>query len=943
MSYACYPTDDIPRPSSVPSKSEGIAATGDPSYLYSQVRIGVWHGARERGETGVEAIDGTIAFSVFEIPAVPDFSSLRFPDLAQLDEAQRIKRVGERQNQFIAALHSLGPRFGISLRYIYERISAGEGQIRLFLLGRCYGKTEEEAIRGISGFREIVQRAFPSEYRLIDLQPYGADAEVSRAILSLDGVSSIAEILKPEQRLATWHSPELCGFSFYYSPLPFASAENNMVEFCRSMTRDNYSRKLIVDICLVPTGPITETERMEIAAWMGVCERWSREQRIRGGGGLYSDPMSVEIAADPHAQEARKAYGDLLQRYGGPQSRCFIYSFRTLWWEDDPPQHVAASLASFAVAANSGAHICLVGRDHPGFQRALNAARYCYVTPAIYKEEIWQDVEAPETLRRLHRMVDVKEASGFFRLPISGHDGCPGFQLDTGFESEVYKKKSGDPIIIGNYIEGVRKTANECSFTTDDLKKHCLIVGTPGSGKTTLCFSLLAQLWQKHGIPFIAIEPAKTEYRTLKELPELRDDLLIFSVGNERTSPFRFNPFEVIEGLSVSEHISALNDCFGGAFDLWGPLPMILDQSIQEIYFDKDWSEYGVGGDEPGLAPPTMEDFYNKALNVAQSKSYRGEFAGNLRGSLETRLGALLRGPKGRCFNARRSIPVNLLMSKPVIFELDALNDEEKALMMMFILNLVREHAKSTRKSGSSLKHVVLVEEAHNVIGRDDARSGEHRANPKEKAIRYFTRMLAEMRALGEGIIIADQLPTAIAPEAVKMTNIKVMHRLVSYDDRIELGRAMILDEGQIQQAAAIPPGQSFVFKEGDARAKLVIEPYIEKPSEPDDKQVREWMAGFQELEEVQSAYLPYNGCAECCRNCNQRIREQSERMIERKKPIIEEALAKESLGVRPPLAIASEHFFRGLEIEAQDTVRWGCAIIHFREKLIKHLPSVKI
>ena len=288
-------------------------------------------------------------------------------------------------------------------------------------------------------------------------------------------------------------------------------------------------------------------------------------------------------------------------------------------------------------------------------------------------------------------------------------------------------------------------------------------------------------------------------------------------------------------------------------------------------------------------------------------------------------------------------------MDRPIIFELDALNDEEKALMMMFILTLVREYAKATRKSGSTLKHVVLVEEAHNVIGRGaESGGGEHRADPKQKSIRYFTRMLAEMRAMGEGIIVADQLPTAIAPEAIKMTNIKVMHRLVSSDDRVELGRAMVLDEGEIQQAAMLPAGQSFVFKEGDARARHVLDHHFKYECEkqgfpieipPGDEQVREWMTGFQEQEEARRAYLPYAYCEAYCRACNPRVREQSERMVEQKNPVIQKALVKERMGNRPQTAIATELFLAGFDAPANDKVRWGCAYIHFQEKILKHLP----
>lgn len=941
----------IPPLSSALAHGEMLAVSGAPAVI-QQAKIGIWRGALQGGSTGIEAADGWLAFSVCEIPAVPDFSSYRFPDFASLDETQRIKRVSERQTQFLAALHKLGAGFSTTLRYVYERPALDrEGCIRLFLLGRCFGETESVALRGIEHYRELLQRTFPAEYTLIELLPHGPYAAIAEAVLNLEDISSITEILKPEQAVGAWHDPTLCGFSFHYHPLGFTLRESNdMVELCRALTRDMRARRVVVDLCLMPTGTVTLVEQEVLKEWAVRCEIWGRDQRRRIGGGLYSEPTNLEIEKDPYADRARQEYEKLLQRYGSAQAKCFVYAFRAMWDDVEPPRAIAVALAS-QVLANSDYQLCLVSSGQPAFAKALNAARFGYATPAVCRADIWQHPEAPETLRRLHRIIDINEAAGFFRLPIPGRDGCPGLPLDTGLTTTPTKSGTETLTVkLGNLIEGNRETAEPSVFTLNDLTKHCLIVGTPGSGKTSLCFSLLTQLWE-HKIPFIVLEPAKTEYRVLKEMDCFRDDLIIFSVGNERVSPLRLNPFEVPKGFSVSEHVSALNTCFTAAFSLWDPLPMIIDQAIREVYADRHWSEYGVGGEEPGLVTPTLEDFYRKVLAIAQGTSYRGESAGNIRGALEARVGALLRGPKGRCFNTRLSTPPELLMTKPVIFELDALNDEEKALLMMFVLARVRAHAKTARKpeagkSKTKLKHVVLVEEAHNVIGRGDGRATDGLANPQGVAIKYFTRMLAEMRALGEGIIIADQLPTAIAPEAIKTTNIKVMHRLVSADDRAELGQAMTLDNGQMQQAAMLPPGQSFVFQEGEARARLVKEPDfknlygVEEP--PDDETVRELMAGFREQEEVRAAYLPYEKCSGVCRACNPRIRERNERWAEQKRILVNQTLSGKRGTNASPFKIAARIFFESLEVESADAVDRNCSLIHFEEKIVKHLSKEK-
>lgn len=952
----------------------GVDTERLPFALLRSGQIAHWEGARERGETGLVALAGVAAFALYEVPAVPDFSSSRFPDLSKLGSAaERCAQVAEQQAQLLAALHALGPGIGVSLRYLLcqpVRSSSTpqdvEVRIRCFFVLRALRESEEEARALLSRAEQTLAQSLPYGYPLLRRRsstPEEEEESLTGSVLFPANVSSICEILKTEQVAGAWHEKDLTGFSFWYHPVPFSpAAGNDMIGFCRSLTTEAAGNALI-DITLVPAPPLTTVERHELAAWGQLAEKWSRDQKVQLPGGLYSRGQTLEVAADPQAGEVKKALSDQLSRYGSPQSRLYLYAVRVLGpgpaaagfaGDTADPRSLATALATRALSPGSATQLVRLTPEHPAFERAVRSVHFSYVTPAVCNEALWQRPEAPETLRRLHRLATHAEIASFFRLPIPGHDGCPGMPLDAGLpgmspktagavDRQAASAVPAAELRIGSFASGTRITSEAATIPLADLAKHCLIVGTPGSGKTSLSFSLLTQLWREQNVPFLVFEPAKTEYRALATVPGLAEDLLVFTVGSERVSPFRLNPLEVLPGVPVAEHIAALTTCFQGAFSLPDPLPMLLDEAIREVYADKGWSEYDAGGDNPDLAPPTLYDLSVKAGEVAARSRYQGEIAGNIRAALETRLGALLRGPKGRCFGARHSIPVDLLMARPVVLELESLTDEEKALFMMLLLVFLREQVRATRRSGSSkLAHVVLVEEAHNLLGAGDAAhsrpSGQSSSgDPKGVAVRYFTRMLAEMRALGEGIVIADQLPTALAPEAVKNTNVKVMHRLTAADDREVLGRTMVLDAAQLEQAATLPPGQSFVFQEGWPRARHVVEPDfkaeygVEVP--PDDIEVRERMQPFTESSEsVKAAFLPFAACGAVCQRCDSRVREETERWTARKLPVIEAEQAKRCPAEKPEVVAITE-FLSGFDPPQEDRIRWHCASVHFAER----------
>ncbi|MBK6742534.1 MAG: hypothetical protein IPG66_05955, partial [Hydrogenophilales bacterium] len=146
--------------------------------------------------------------------------------------------------------------------------------------------------------------------------------------LSSCAISSIIEVLKPEKLVQTWHDPAVCGFSFYYRPDAFVPTINSMITACGALLKE-FASSVVVDVCLVPTGAMTDVEHGEARNWTALCERWSRDQRVEAGGGLYSRPSTIEIGPDPAARDIGSAYDQLLSAYSGTD-RLFLYAIRIM-------------------------------------------------------------------------------------------------------------------------------------------------------------------------------------------------------------------------------------------------------------------------------------------------------------------------------------------------------------------------------------------------------------------------------------------------------------------------------------------------------------------------------------------------------------------------------------------------------------------------------------
>lgn len=431
----------------------------------------------------------------------------------------------------------------------------------------------------------------------------------------------------------------------------------------------------------------------------------------------------------------------------------------------------------------------------------------------------------------------------------------------------------GPPTVsLGVVLDRGESTGNPVEVALDDLTKHVLICGVTGGGKTNTCIALLQQLRRK-GVPFLVVEPAKSEYRHLIGDEPFRD-LTVFTVGDETVAPLRLNPFEVPTGILVQTHIDYLKSLFSAAFVLYPPMPYVLERSLQEVYEDQGWNvarnENRLGADSH-WAFPTLGHLADKIGTVVDRMGYDDRITMDVKAGLLARVNQLrLGGGKGRVLDTRRSVPSSVLFDSPCLLELKSVvSDDEKAFLIGLILIRLYEHREVRAGHRSGLSHVTLIEEAHRLLRNTSTeQNSDVAANPRGRAIEVFANLLSEIRAFGEGVVIAEQIPSKLTPDAVKNTSTKVVHRLLAADDRTLLAGTINLDESQERHIALLTVGEAVVFTEGMQKPVLVRMPLVKdgSGSRTTDSQLQTRIA---------DADWADNGCvynpSPVCRKCSHR------------------------------------------------------------------------
>lgn len=371
-----------------------------------------------------------------------------------------------------------------------------------------------------------------------------------------------------------------------------------------------------------------------------------------------------------------------------------------------------------------------------------------------------------------------------------------------------------------------------------DLDKHIFVAGVTGSGKTTTCQTILTEA----EIPFLVIEPAKTEYRVMSRNHK---DLLIFTLGDNQTTPLRMNPLMFYKYESITSRVDMLCACIESAFDMEAAIPQIIEQALYRSYEEKGWniytnrnSRYKQPFDGTGEAFPTISDLIISCEKVVAKQGFDERLKNDYIGSIKARLLGLTSGGKRFLLNTQTSVDFIELLEHKVVFELENIRSSaEKSLIMGFILINLSEAIREKYKATGKFRHITLVEEAHRLLSKHSPSD-----NPiKKQSVEMFSDMLAEIRKYGESLVIVDQIPNKLTPDVLKNTNTKIIHRIFAADDKEAVGNTVMLKDEQKDFLSSLPAGRAVYFTTGTEKAvQIQIKSSTDTSAEPpSDDEIR--------------------------------------------------------------------------------------------------------
>ena len=411
----------------------------------------------------------------------------------------------------------------------------------------------------------------------------------------------------------------------------------------------------------------------------------------------------------------------------------------------------------------------------------------------------------------------------------------PGIRLPLRPDFDVTQETAAGraAITVGEILDRNRRPAGPLTLPLDSLNRHVFVSGATGSGKSQTVRALL-EAATAAGIPWLVVEPAKAEYRLMAA--RLAGTGGPGAAGAAMARVVRIRPGEsdaIAAGLNPLEpaadgagrrfplqtHADLVKALFIASFRSDEPFPQVLSAALTRVYEEAGWDlalgETVAADANPGY--PSLTDLQRAAIRVVREIGYSQRITDDVLGFIKVRLSSLRLGTTGRFLEGGHQLDFGALLDGNAVLEIEDVGDDsDKAFLMGTVLIRLAEHLRMANRAGSAgpagLRHLTVIEEAHRLLRRQETGAP---AGAAAHAVEMFAGLLAEIRAYGEGLVIAEQIPDRLVPDVIKNTAVKITHRLPAADDREAVGATMNMTQAQNRFLVTLNPGEAAVFTDG--------------------------------------------------------------------------------------------------------------------------------
>lgn len=427
----------------------------------------------------------------------------------------------------------------------------------------------------------------------------------------------------------------------------------------------------------------------------------------------------------------------------------------------------------------------------------------------VFARPLWEG--APDSLFYTPAtLVSGRELPMHLGLPTRSVHGLPVIEhAEFGRNAPDEMVPSEDRMNLGKIYHMGKLESADLILNRQAMASHAFITGSTGTGKSNAVYHLLQEITKDEKTTFLVVEPAKGEY---KNVFGSRADVQVFGTNPRETPLLRINPFAFPEDIHILEHIDRLVEIFNACWPMYAAMPAVLKDAIERSYQKVGW-DLRNSESEKGVFP-TFFDLLNILPGVIEESHYSKDTQSDYVGALCTRVKSLTNGIYGSVFCAEDALSDAELFDQNVIVDLSRVGSmETKSLLMGILVMKLQEYRMCNSGMNSRLRHVTVLEEAHNLLRKTSAEQSQEGANLQGKSVEMLANAIAEMRTYGEGFIIADQAPGLLDMSVIRNTNTKIILRLPDEEDRKLVGRSAGLKEAQIDELSKLPLGVAAVYQ----------------------------------------------------------------------------------------------------------------------------------